>query len=365
MKKKMLAPKRRAVILAVLLLLTAAEAAGSWYAFRLPLEEKKKEVVTEYRQEASLGYRAHLKPNPYYRSETMPLDSLFLAPLTQQLELFCNYRFTSAKELKVGATSILTAEVTVKDRPRNEERILWSREEVLIPQKSLTGEGTVKGKEVKSAERVLLDWTRYRDLASTFLQEAGATGAEATLTVKWRVWADVSSPVARNRETIEATLIFPLNERVVEAKGEPAMIKQGALTSEKTVSHPERRWYRIGAIAFFILTALGTIAFGLLTEGIPAPAQEIARRKIYRKYGDYIVEGTGAEGEPFTRLVEVNSFPDLVKVADELGKPILHFGDGEEVFRVVDGDTCYQYWLRDEREETKTSSVAEKKEIPL
>jgi hypothetical protein len=68
-------------------------------------------------------------------------------------------------------------------------------------------------------------------------------------------------------------------------------------------------------------------------------------RKAKKKYGGFLVEAT-VNGE---KTVSVDSMEDLIKVANELGKPIVHQGrsasEGSHAYFVFDSGTRYQYLL--------------------
>jgi len=71
-------------------------------------------------------------------------------------------------------------------------------------------------------------------------------------------------------------------------------------------------------------------------------------RKIHKEYGSRIVFLNSNSDKSYSRLYDVYSIKDLVKVADELQKPILYERDDKELvkdfkFFVQNGDELYEY----------------------
>jgi hypothetical protein len=73
---------------------------------------------------------------------------------------------------------------------------------------------------------------------------------------------------------------------------------------------------------------------------------------IRKKYGARIAEAAG-DPLPETREVITLSMADLVAVADELGKPIIHretaLPPQPHAYFVTDGETRYEYLVKNSR----------------
>ena len=76
---------------------------------------------------------------------------------------------------------------------------------------------------------------------------------------------------------------------------------------------------------------------------LPWIEKEVARAK--KKYGEIIAEAKIQGG----KTVSVDSVQDLIRIASELGKPVIHqspTGSGEpHAYYIFDGATRYQYLL--------------------
>ncbi len=70
-------------------------------------------------------------------------------------------------------------------------------------------------------------------------------------------------------------------------------------------------------------------------------------QQIHKNYGARIAESAGDSAAADKNPVALNSIGDLMKIADELGKPVVHQADSPsadiQLYYVIDGNTRYQY----------------------
>jgi hypothetical protein len=121
------------------------------------------------------------------------------------------------------------------------------------------------------------------------------------------------------------------------------------LETTAEIDHPEvmtqRNNWTIASILFVIIF----IVFARVTEFTePESETAIQLKKIKKKYGEWIVETDKLSPPKGAKIVSVNSLDDLVKLSEELGKPVIHSTpalDGEHTFYVFDEAMIYQYIL--------------------
>ncbi|MGA9695215.1 MAG: DUF5305 family protein, partial [Dehalococcoidales bacterium] len=70
-------------------------------------------------------------------------------------------------------------------------------------------------------------------------------------------------------------------------------------------------------------------------------------QQIHKNYGARIAESSDDAPTADKNPVGMNSIGDLMKIADELGKPVVHQSTGPSadfhLYYVIDGNTRYQY----------------------
>ena len=160
-------------------------------------------------------------------------------------------------------------------------------------------------------------------------------------------------------KTFTQALNGSIKDNVLQFDGDLIRKEPGAITrttlvpNESTYLGMSLQTVRVAVLIpliFFIAAFVFCLVVFLKTrpELESATQREVAR--IGKKYGPRMAEGSSRS--PAT--VELASMDDLAKVAEELGKPILHempdgTGNGHAYF-VVDGFTSYHFRIRHEEE---------------
>lgn len=86
--------------------------------------------------------------------------------------------------------------------------------------------------------------------------------------------------------------------------------------------------------------SLVMLAFSGFTLVMRKTSIEKSMDNINSKYRSWIVESSGQREKG--REILVNSFEDLIKVAEDTGKPIIHI-DGSNDYRIIDGNVVYLF----------------------
>ncbi len=101
-----------------------------------------------------------------------------------------------------------------------------------------------------------------------------------------------------------------------------------------------RNYYSVMAIVSLILL----ISFTEFTIESPSQNNMDNIKNIRKKYGKRIADAI--EIPSSKDRIQISTIKDLVKIAGELGRPILHVADGvNHWFFVLDGQTMYEFRL--------------------
>lgn len=333
------------MVLLVLFLAFGAGAAAAAYVFRLPVVVTKEVPVLKYRHRAAIDYRVRLKANNYYPAPVLGPGGTYLANFVQAIETLFTYRFAAGEKVALEGGSKVTATIEALTKEGEKSRTVWERSFALAPPQEFREEG----KRAALGQRLLVDLNRYNQLVESLGKEAGVSFSEARLVLKWDVRVRVSSVKGTAYEALAPTLVIPLSQKAFAAGGEPVAEKAGAFTTEQKLRLSMREKLRYSILAYLAVVGFVLLLFTLGTQGEQVSAAEKVRRVIYKRHGAFLVEVTTTEEESETRVVSLATIDDLVKVADELGKPVLHQKSavGEDLFCVLDGPVRYEFRLED------------------
>jgi len=276
-------------------------------------------------------------PPPPPPLTTLERGQTVFTKLIDSVDVTFNYSFISEKPVSAVTTDVEITAVL-------EATKLWSKKfPILYANKG--GDFSVT---------FPLDLVDYLELFETIRTETGASAESYNLTVTADVHTVAETQFGLIDGTFSQAMKGTLKGNVLEWDKELAQSKPGSIKTTKVIPNPNSYLGLSVAGARILSAALAGIFFlFLLSQGVmyvrlkPAevsPAEK-AVRQARKKYGAFIVEAT-IDGE---KTVSVDSMQDLIKVANELGKPIVHqaprVSEEPHAYYVLDGATRYQYLL--------------------
>ncbi|WP_449241151.1 DUF5305 family protein [Desulfoscipio gibsoniae] len=312
-----------------------------YYLYRKPAEIVKEVPTYTYEHQGDIFYRADIKPNMVFRETTvMGPDKTIYRDLMDSFTSICAYRFKGSQPAEIKGTYNVTAALEAKD--------MWKLNYVLIPQTSFSR----SGKEVSFRAERAIDLGYFEQVIKQVDEELGVNAREPILTIKTNIdlEADTGGQVLKDKLT--PTMIIPLTSGSFQVGDDELTVKKkGLLTKEVMVSNPIRSKL-IYAYVAAITSGVLLLMLLLLTQNKPLIQDQRKNiqefwKEFWKKYGDCIIK-TNNEISP-TKFVSVNSMEDLVRVADELAKPIIHkeivSANEPAVCYVLDGPIAYKHVL--------------------
>ncbi|MBU2009866.1 MAG: DUF5305 domain-containing protein [Chloroflexi bacterium] len=200
-----------------------------------------------------------------------------------------------------------------------------------------------------------VELTGYLELFDTVRAQTGASGESNTVTISADVHTLAETPLGLIEETFGQAMVGTLRGNVLDWDKELAKSQPGSIKEARLVPNPNKYLVFSVAGARILSTALAGIfllcfvaSLVLYVRSRPAELswieKEVARAK--KKYGGIMAEATIEDD----KTLSVGSMQDLLRVASELGKPIMHqapAGPREpHAYYVFDGATRYRYVLR-------------------
>ena len=191
--------------------------------------------------------------------------------------------------------------------------------------------------------------------------ELGVSADSYNLVIQANVRVSGNTPYGRINETFRPSISTPLTGGILKWTGEMNQ-SQGGTFSEKTLVPNDRSLMgmSVGTFSAVCLTLLviflllfGFLGFVYYRNRAPmVPVVEKQARAIKKKYGERITESAGDRLPGGEQVIRMNTMEDLVKVADELGKPVVHLTLGGEegqahVYQIFDGEVVYRYEVSD------------------
>ena len=207
-----------------------------------------------------------------------------------------------------------------------------------------------------------IDIHYFSEVIDAIQKETGAGGGAYNLKVKADVHTVAKTDLSTVDEVYSQTLEGKLEGGTLTFGKELSQSQSGSIGGTKVASSSRRDSLKVPAFAGLIvaLMALGFLSRNqarLKPAGINAVEVEAARAR--KKYKQVMVDIEELpEVKPNETVITVGSLDDLVRIADDLVKPVLHRGEERRhIYCTVDGLVRYQYVNRaEDSAESKTAS---------
>lgn len=322
------------------------------YASQLPTEEVLSTILCDYTQEGTYDYIAKLKqPNLIYDNKATLVsgEGTVYTPMTE----YINVTFTYIFESNLNANSTIkytTSEYVITPR--------WTKQTFTIPQQTIQD---VANKTSFSVSIPPIDPKSIGTLVSNINSEIGVSTGNYNMTITTTIILNAETTAGTINEPFTATLNLAFLRGTTE--GDIVLIenlqttKTGEITQTQTIYH---NWVRNQQYASYMTSTIALVGlaisafFYIKTKPPVAPAtSEKLIQELMDPFEDIIVE---AAQEPTPRgqtTVTMKTLEDLVKIADTLSKPIIHFQKPSaaetkepiDIFYVLDDITRYEYHI--------------------
>ena len=313
------------------------------YLYRLPQTRTVRTNVYTFTQDARVVYRVRYTPgNAFFPGAVMGPGKTYLGALVDGIDTDFTYRFQGEGAAAVrGRYQVLASMIATTGQ---DKRLVWQKDYVLCPETTFLGSGPSLDLE----RRLPIDFPAFVAFGRALEKAAMVQADNVDLFVTWQLQATVRTSRGAVQERLAPQLVIPINQAAFQITGDPDQSKQEAVMTVRSepvrfMGQPVPRAKRAAAAAtaFFLICLLPAV----WSTDFSARARRPSRPglpTLLKKYGNRLAESTaGLTSGPAIPLV---SLEELVKVADDLSRPIIYHTAGEETtFWVCDGTMAYSY----------------------
>ena len=139
-----------------------------------------KTYYVNYAEKSSVDYGVHLKDNEFYEEPFLGKDYAYIATLIDGIEATFDYGMDidSESDVDFSYTYRIDSLVTIKDRTSG--KVLYAPKFNEIPEKS----NTVSGNTVSVKQTVFIDYNKYNEIATKFLNVYKPSNVDVNLQVQ-------------------------------------------------------------------------------------------------------------------------------------------------------------------------------------
>ncbi len=315
----------------------------------------------------TFDYTIYLEENSLYKTDTLkpPKSTPYIPPqpktlgvgpvipyqLVDRMETSYYYDFRASRPV-----TEVTQEVTITATIDNPE--FWSKTFVLVP-------STRQPDSLKVD--FPLDIVYLNELLTAIRTETGTGGEAYNFIIEAFVHVTAQTDIGTIDETFTQTLSTELGGGTLIWNEELEMTQEDAITTTRIIPNPSRylglsvdglKTTSLILGLIFLVIFIASLVFYNQTKPVELSLFEKEALAVGKKYADRIAQASSQTPIDDEKIISLGSIEDLVKVADELGKPIMHqpptASEKRHTYYVIDGTSQYQYTIAKQTKERRS-----------
>ncbi|SES87119.1 hypothetical protein SAMN05660297_00794 [Natronincola peptidivorans] len=287
---------------------------------KVPKYAEERISLYDYHNRSGINYEVFLRPNVLYEEESLGAGKTYITEFVDYIDTSFTYEFQGESEAEVKGDYEIVAEIEGYTGHEETYKTIWRKGYILSPKKTFQE----KDRIVAIKEDVTLDIHGYNEFAGNVI-EASKITSSVKLTVLMNINMEATTDKGPVAEQMSSSITIPLNTNHFEISGSPINERSGSIQDTIEVQLPidRKKVILYGGLIGFLLILLSFLIF--FTKGREKKSVlEKTINQIFKKHGDRLV-ALNTEVEAISKnFSEVKSIEDLVRIADELGKPIMY-----------------------------------------
>ncbi len=331
------------LVLSLGALLSGAIMIYGQYKFPSYIQEEK--TLYSCHNKTEINYIVPLRSNLLYEEEYLEEGQTYITEFVDKIKANFNYDFNGKGTANIRGDYVIMTEIEAYTGQDENYKTLWKRQETLLPKKTFQAIGD----SFSIRESFPLDIHQFNDFARLVIEESKIT-SNVKLTAYMKVNMEAETDQGLVTEELTSTMQVPLNTSYFEIGGDLIEEKDGKIQLRQEVAlDPDGK----KLVFFAVIVGLSLIVLiylGFFVQGTEKKSPLEKRiKQIFKKYGDRLValdeEITIGQGD----YSQVKSIEDLVRISDELEKPILYKYRSNSLdiskFYLLDGKKIFLYQL--------------------
>ena len=302
--------------------------------------------IYKYTNKFNYDYKVNLISNKYMTNDEIKDKNLaYVTDLIDNIKLNLNYDYSANKNSEIKCTYSVVGLMQAVYVKNGDEQKIWEKEETILNEKEITSASD----NIQIAEKLKLDLKEKNELINNFKQQLGMT-VEAKYTVKLKLKVATSIDGQEIEDEISPFINIDLAEKTTKISGENDLENTEYISKEYKIAEKSSTAKMIGYIVLIIVSIV------ILRKVSTFKVANVVRNeykyelnRILKICQDKIVQVSTKPNDEEIEVVYVKDFGEIVKVSEELFKPILYYNanENEEAwFSVMSGKTSYRFVLK-------------------
>lgn len=304
-----------------------------------------KRNIYDYSNNYQMDYKVNIKQNKFITDASLPANQTYVSDLIDSLDMNIKYKYDSSKNTEVKYKYKIDAIITASYSSNGENYNVWTKNYNLV-----NSEEQISSQNIEISEYININYPTYHEEVKQFKQAMGMT-LEADLVV--RLTVDTSTNV--EGENVENKYIsdfyITIGDKIANVNGKAIDSTKDSITGD-TIMDAESNTLSIVINVIIICIAAYTIYFITLKTKTSYNIRnefKFELNRILKSCQDRIVIVKNRVELEQENTIEVRDFGELIKLSEELYKPILYWiseNNEEAHFSVVSNKINYRFILK-------------------
>lgn len=335
----------RAILIIIALVSFAFSSNNIFQELKNKGEEKSKKEIYKYTNNYKASYVINVKDNRFIEEETLPMNQTYVTELIKSMDLDINYEYKSSKETNVKYSYEIVANIGASYTENGKEYNVLNKKYILLKEKSGESQGNFK-----IHENVNVDLPKYNKEINDFKQTMGmALDAYLNIQLNVKTTTNIGGKNVDSDYSSDFKLTLGSKITIIDAKDND--VKVGHLEEENIVESKANIFIVIINTVVLIISIYGIYYIATKTKAIHNIKNEykLELNRILKSCQDKIIMITKKMDVDEANVIEVKDFGELIKLSEELYKPILYWNSDDEQeawFCVISNTVTYRFILR-------------------
>ncbi len=281
-------------------------------------EEKK--TLFRCENKADAKYQVFLKPNLLYEEQILDEGHYIISQYVDYIKASYTYAYKGDKKAAIIGDYEITGVLEAYSGEAEKKVVIWNKKYVFLPKTQ------IEQKESDSFninKEINLDLSQFNEFIQMVVAES-RINASTQLNINMNVHIKVITDKGIIEESLSPSLAIPLMSSYFKISGFPSEDKPRVI--EETIKRPlpanyQKVYLFIAGDALLLILLVFILFF---TRSKEVDLMEKLLTQIFKKHGDRMVALKSRVSEAYELKYEVRSIEDLVRISDEINKPIVY-----------------------------------------
>ena len=337
------------VLLMVLSLVVFAISSAGFYdsIFKTNSTKIEKEVYT-YKNDYSTNYNVNLKQNSFISDNSLPAGKTYITDLIDTIDMNIKYNYTASQSSTIKYSYKIDAVIGASYTNDGTEYSVWNKIYNLK-----TSDSMQSNDSISIDDNINIDYKKYNQEVRNFKQTLGMN-IDAFLYIKLTVNTSTTINHQEVNNEYVSNFSITLGDKVAVVDGKNTDTKIDSVKQENTVNENNVNIAKLFVSLVFMLFSIYVIYYvRFRTKKFNTIKNEykLELNRILKSCQDRIVIVKNQLDNDSETVIEVNDFGELIKLSEELYKPILcwisdDLENDQAWFSVISNKVKYRFILK-------------------